>query len=504
MNLSHTSLGFVYFAYGLAFFAMGLAIILEHARGSDLRLRLALRPFAGFGLIHGLHEWVAMLQHWALVPDYGPKGQIWEGAKLALLAFSFLSLAGFGTSLLAPDLRRRRISLLVPLVMAGIWAFGVMAFIGQYTVLSGLWRVADVWTRYSLGIPASVMASLGLVAQQRAFRHAGMAEFGRDSLMAALGFGWYGLIGQLFGPQSRLVPSTFLNQDLFFTWFGFPVQLFRAALAGFITLFVIRMMRSFDSEIHRQIESLQRARLEEAERRETLRGEQLKRIVDAQEAERQRIARELHDDTGQALTAIGLGLRGVANNLRADPALAAANLARLEALTGRSLDELQRMIRNLRPSHLDDLGLPAALRWYGGELGEAARFEFHFEEVGAARQLPEALKVALFRIAQEALTNIIKHAGAHNVWVTLRYSEHQMAVTVRDDGCGFDPLAIDARRKPSWGLLGMRERAALLNGDFDLQSRPGQGTSITVSIPCPDLPSLIHVESYDDHPLTVD
>ncbi|MBI3158815.1 MAG: sensor histidine kinase [Chloroflexi bacterium] len=501
MELSHTNLGFVYFIYGLAFFCMGLAITLEHARGSDVRLRLALRPLAAFGFIHGIHEWIEMGVHWAALPNAGVAGLVWQGIRLALLAFSFLSLGAFGFSLLTPNLRLRRLSLLAPLLLAALWGFGLLSMLNQYTVLEGLWHVADVWTRYTLGIPASLAASIGLVVQQRAFRLAGMERFGRDSLFASLAFAWYGLVGQLFTIQSRLFPSTHVNQDLFFHWLGFPIQLMRAALAVIITIFVIRFMRAFDAEIERQIRELQQSQLAEAQQREALRGEQLKRIVAAQEAERQRVARELHDDTGQSLTAIGLGLRGVANSLHTDPRAAEKNLGRLQVLANQSLEELQRMIRNLRPSHLDDLGLPAALRWYGGEAAAATNLRFHFEMQGEERPLPEPLKVALYRIAQEALTNVIKHARAQNAWLQLSFLPQQVEISLRDDGRGFDTAALGANRSASWGLLGMHERAALLGGRFQLSSVPGHGTLVAVTIPCPE--TVLSQEPTHEHPYPV-
>ena len=159
-----------------------------------------------------------------------------------------------------------------------------------------------------------------------------------------------------------------INQDLFLRTFGFPIQLLRAGAAVVSAWAIIRFLRSFEFETQRKIAELQDVQLQEAQRREALRGELLRQVVSAQEAERQRIARELHDATGQSLTAIGLGLRGVSNTLRLDTDKAAENLRQLEGLVARSLDELQRLIADLRPSHLDDLGLPAALRWYAGEV----------------------------------------------------------------------------------------------------------------------------------------
>ena len=141
--------------------------------------------------------------------------------------------------------------------MTAVWVLGLMIMRGQYTIDSGLLGVADVWTRYVLGIPAAIIACIGLIAQQRAFRKVGMVQFGRDSLWAAVAFAWYGLIGQSFTRESLLPPSTIINQGLFLELFGFPVQLMRAAAAIVAAIFVIRFLRAFEVETQRHIAQLQ-------------------------------------------------------------------------------------------------------------------------------------------------------------------------------------------------------------------------------------------------------
>jgi signal transduction histidine kinase len=482
--MSRSTFAIIYFFYGLAFFSMGFIVLLERGRGSDKRLRHSLRPLAAFGLIHGAHEWLELFQIMGMLPGYGQIDFGWEAVRLILLAFSFLSLTAFGASLLSPNERIRRISLLLPLIQAGIWVFGLLIMRGHYTIESGLLDLIDVWSRYVLGIPAALVACAGLIAQQRAFRQVGMVQFGRDSLWAAVAFAWYGLAGQIFTRASPLPPSATINQALFLELFGFPVQLMRAVAAGVAALFVIRFLRSFEVETQRQISELQAARLEDAERREALRGELLRRVVAAQEAERQRIARELHDETGQALTATGLGLRGVATLLQRDAARAANNLRELEKLVAHSLDELQHLIADLRPSHLDDLGLPATLRWWVGELEKRGAMSVKVEVVGDERELAHTVRLALFRVTQEAVTNIIKHAGATIAMIMLCYESDAVVLRVQDNGCGFDvSMQATSRERPSWGLLGMKERATLLGGQFSITSRPGTGTSVTVAIP---------------------
>jgi signal transduction histidine kinase len=472
----------IYFFYGLAFFSMGLLVLLEGGRSADARLRRALRPLAVFGLIHAANEWLEMfdviaIQGGKITPDW------LTGIRLGMLAFSFISLAAFGSYLLVVTKKAWRLILLVPLGLEGIWVFGLIILKGHYA-LPILWEVSDVWTRYSLAIPAALLAAIGLVIQQRVFRQAGLISFGRDALWAAVAFGWYGLVGQLFVHSTPLPPSNLINDVLFNHLSGIPVQLFRAAVAGLAAFFVIRFLRAFQVENDRQILTLQEARLKEAKQRETMRGELFKRVVAAQESERQRIARELHDETGQSLTAIGMGLRGLTSSLKTSTLeRARQNLHELELLTTHSLDELQRLITDLRPSHLDDLGLSSALRWFANSLQERVKLVIHVEIRGEEISIASPVKIALFRITQEALTNVVKHAQANSARVVLKYADDSVHVRVTDDGHGFDMEAAGSSKRVSWGLKGMEERTSLLGGKFKVHSRPGEGTIIEVSIP---------------------
>ena len=465
----------IFFFYGLAFFCMGLAILLELSRISDPRLRNALRMLTFFGLVHGSHEWVEMFQGLDLLPGQIAEPLAWQGLRIAVLAISFLALAGFGISLLMNTERAHKRMWIPVLLMALFWAGVLLLLRVLYT---DFWGVADVWTRYSLAVPGALLAAAALISLRGTFREAGMARFGRDSLFAALAVAAYGVIGQTFTNPSPLPPSSVINTELFFDWFGIPVQLFRAAMAILATVFVVRFLRAFEVERQQREEKLQADRLRGAERREALRGELLNRVVQAQEAERQRIARELHDETGQALTAIGMGLRGISDEIpKGGPA---DHLNHLEDLTGHALDELQRLIAGLRPSHLDDLGLSAALRWYAGEVEERSPVSVRVEIEGDEPSMPSLVKVGLFRVSQEALTNVVKHASADEALVRVAYREREIELEVADDGLGFDAPGAD---RPSWGLVGMQERVALMGGEFDLSSRIGEGTRISVTVP---------------------
>jgi signal transduction histidine kinase len=443
---------------------------------------MALRPLSAFGLVHAVHEWLEMLQ---IMGHFNGLTSSFIGIiSFILLAFSFLSLAAFGGYLVLGSESTWRVSLMIPLTMEAIWVFGLFIFKEHYT-LDTLPAVAEVWTRYSLAIPAGLLAAIGLVVQQRAFRRAGLTRFGQDSLWASVSFGWYSLVGQLFTSQSLLPPSTFLNENLFLQLFGFPIQALRAVAAIFASIFVIRFLRAFQVEADGKIAQLQEERLHEARGREELRAELFRRVVAAQESERQRIARDLHDETGQSLTAIGMGLRGLKDGISSRNKQGLETLSQLESLTASSLKELQRIISDLRPSHLDDLGLSAALRWYTSRLQELTSLIITVHISGEEQSLDETNKITVFRIVQEALNNIVKHSKASRTDVYLNFGEKEIRIMVRDNGVGFDLDNARATRigRTSLGLAGMEERATLLGGTVEVHSRPAYGTEVEAVIP---------------------
>jgi signal transduction histidine kinase len=232
--------------------------------------------------------------------------------------------------------------------------------------------------------------------------------------------------------------------------------------------------------------------LQQAKTREERLAELLRAVVTAQENERQRIARELHDATGQTLTAIALGLRGIQTMSAASGDFPARQVVELERFATTAIGELHQIIADLRPPQLDDLGLPATLRWYVQEFGNRHGLTAKFESDGQLQALPAEYETVLFRIAQEALTNVAKHASASAVSVTLGYGPTHVALIVQDDGRGFPTTEFQAGIPPDgqagWGLLGIQERAVLLGGRSMVDSVAERGTTVRVEIPRPALP----------------
>jgi len=204
----------------------------------------------------------------------------------------------------------------------------------------------------------------------------------------------------------------------------------------------------------------------------------LRRVVSAQEQERRRLARELHDETGQALTSILLGLRTV-EEAGGEEELRAA-VAEVRELVRSTLQDVRRLAVELRPKALDDFGLVAALERLTESFTEQTGIAVGFESLLPTARLTPEIETALYRIVQESLTNIVKHAQAHNVSIVLGRKSDSVSVIVEDDGVGFDP---DRPREDGLGLIGMRERVSLIGGRLTIESRPGAGTTFIAEVP---------------------
>ena len=218
-----------------------------------------------------------------------------------------------------------------------------------------------------------------------------------------------------------------------------------------------------------------------------LRGELLHRVVTAQEAERKRIARELHDGTGQTLTALGLGLAAAADRIDTDPAAVRRQLTDMKQMNAQVLQEVHNVISDLRPSILDNLGLVPALRGHLSAFESRTGIRSQLVIHGKATRLKPEVETTVFRIVQESLTNVMRHAAASSVLVEVTFNEAGVELAIRDDGRGFDvgrALAGEDGRA-AWGLLGIHERASLVGGTAELLSSPGEGATVRVSIPQP-------------------
>ena len=213
------------------------------------------------------------------------------------------------------------------------------------------------------------------------------------------------------------------------------------------------------------------------------------RLIQAQEDERRRIARELHDQIGQALTALKFNLQSVQHTAGG----ALPSLDESIAIADATLQQVRELSLDLRPSLLDDLGLEAALRWYADREAQRAGWTTRFSSDGNGQRLPAEIATVCFRVAQQALTNVMRHAGATRVWLDVRQKGNALQLTLRDDGAGFDVATARQRALAghTLGLLGMQERVALAGGQLEIRSTPGSGTEIRVSLPLASEPTSV-------------
>ncbi len=230
------------------------------------------------------------------------------------------------------------------------------------------------------------------------------------------------------------------------------------------------------------------------DRLEALRHQTAGDILHAQEQERRRLALELHDQSSQTLTALTLHAQVLEDLLATDaaPALLRKQVAQVNQLAGRTMSELRHVAEQLRPVILDDLGLEAALRWLAEDVGQATQLRVLVQmspEGEQSQRLPAGIETALFRIAQEGLTNMARHAQATQVELTLLRQPEQVTLLICDDGRGL-PVPSESKAgdlHTRLGLVGMQERARLLGGKLEITSAPEKGTVILASIPLPVL-----------------
>ncbi|MGI9015685.1 MAG: GAF domain-containing sensor histidine kinase [Euzebya sp.] len=229
-----------------------------------------------------------------------------------------------------------------------------------------------------------------------------------------------------------------------------------------------------NARLHRRLSEREQAREQFAEQ-----------MVALQESERRRLAAEIHDGISQRIVGLSFFLSAAADAIGSDPAFAAEQIDAARELAVAALDETRFAIAGLRPSVLDDLGLEAGLESLARSMAEV---DIDVIVALERRTLPEHLETALYRITQESLQNVAKHAGAAHAVVNLGISGGQVVLQVTDDGSGFvtttaSPLAMDQVGVTTYGLAGMRERADLVGGTLEIISQPGRGTSITVKVP---------------------
>jgi two-component system sensor histidine kinase UhpB len=341
-------------------------------------------------------------------------------------------------------------------------------------------ELIDGLARYLLAVPSGMLATLALRAQGRNAHKKAPDTLSHSLRIAAFGFSIYTLT-QFFVHPIDMFPARYINEAAFRALTGFPVQLVRTLMAVLITYGLLRASQAMEKQRQTQLLAVQQARLEALEKQEEIRRELLQHTVQAQEDERARIARELHDETSQVLSAFTLELATLRELSKRRPQIKGI-VDKLQELSRQMSQGLYSMVYDLRPAQLDDLGLVPAIQSLLDSEYAPKGIRGSLDVTGSQKRLDSLIETVLYRVTQEALTNVARHAEIDQAGIHLDYAPEAVTLEVKDAGKGFDPN--EPLHPPrGWGLEGMRERVESVGGALCLHSAPGCGTTVEVVIP---------------------
>lgn len=454
---------FILFAYGLAFFVLGFAIILQTRQSTRLELSRNLRWLAGFGILHAFNEWGDLfipLQSSYLNPS---AIRILHGFHLVVLGSSFACLFKFGISVLRPKGKAKWLHIL-PAFLLLIWLWQVFFVIPLIETDLELWyRTSNALARYFIGFPGGLVTAFGLREHAKLRIEPLKAPTIYNNLrIAGLAMGLYALISGLIPPPVEFFPGNFINSLTFQHYFGFPVFVLRSFVSVIIAISFIRALEIFQLETERRIELLE---------------QQL--IINE---EHERLSRELHDGAIQKVYTAGLLVESATR--LADPE------SELGLRMGRAVSVLKDALADLRHnlvelhsnSQTGDEKLLKLIHQLAADPHYNSLVTIHFEnKIIEERELTPSRIGHAFAIVNEALANIVRHAKAQNIFLLAEEQGDQVMITIMDDGIGF---SVDGQR--GYGLRNIRDRARLLNGKVAINSTLGKGTSVRLEFPWQD------------------
>jgi len=459
----------VFFVQGLAFFAMSVSILVAARPSAALAMARSLWLLAGFGFLHSAASWLELAQQLYWRND-GLDSWV-HPLPTVLLVLYCAFLAQFGANVISALSPRYGWLRGIPTVLFTGTAVLVIMIItrGDPFVSRGL-VTAEATARYLIYLPAASLSALAFHLQGKASAFDRLPGLRWDCRLAALTFGLFALTGGALVPTSILfwaqngdgyAPSAIAQ---------LPVQVVRLLLAPVIAWVIVRTLRVFELEHLLEVEELNR---------------QLRRLtqaaVAAQEEERKRIALELHDDTAQLLSSLLVHIKLLQSAHSVEDL--GSRCAELMNLATEAAESTRRMAMQLWPVALDDLGLVAALQWHIERFAKREGLKVDMKVSGVTRDIAPEIELAIYRIVQECLRNVARHARASTASVFLECVHGKLRVEIKDDGCGFDPLAVRRSEAGGMGMLGMSERAALVGGTVTFSSRPGSGTTVRVEVP---------------------
>lgn len=482
----HFFLGAGFLIYGLAFFSMGLATFFESRRFHSLAEGRILLPLSVFGFLHAFHEWLEFLEIHMILAGRIESHSL-SVVRLVFLALANASLIAFGIQMLMLFRRWMLNDFLISGGMIFLWA--VVLFHAEQTPFNDSinWQHGmEIGTRMLLGVPACLLAAFALWQQARYLELENRIALSVCLRRSGIVFVLYSIAQLLVFPYENL--SYTMSVRTLITEVPFlQVEGVRAILAVFIAFFLVRAVNIVDQERREHLQALQDDRLMALEqlksefvRRDEQRREMLRYNVITQERERSRIARTIHNEIAQQLTAANINLAALRNQIGAESKVAEL-VERLDDLFIRMSNDLKRLVLDLRPAMLDDLGLVQALRFLTDEGMPDYSMNATLKIAGRPRRLDNLVETVLFRVAQKSIHNAVCYAGVENIFLSLEFAEDFVELRIVDHGVGFEPDEIEVSQN-EWGLLGMKERVEAIGGEFTLYGVPHEGTEISVRL----------------------
>lgn len=455
-----TNQAIIYFAYGLVFFVMGLAIALQSRQFSRLELARSLNWLAAFGILHGLNEWGDLFIPIQAAYLSTPLVNLLYVVQLVLLALSFASLFSFGVSLLKPSGKLKWLST-APTILFVAWVFITFFVLTTLYQDEMTWHhVSSAFARYFIAFPGGVLAAYGL----REHAKLRILPLGVPSIYNALrisgvALAMYAVLGGLVPASISFWPGNVVNTETFEMWIGVPPLAFRTVIGLVLAISTIRALEVFNLETERRIESLEH--------------------VSIVNAERERIARDLHDGAIQKVYTAGLLVRSISKLAEPQSEISQRTERAVEALS----DAVTELRINLEALHkeasvpvqplvnlLNSVAVnPHYTAMLNIKLDTNLQPDFSLSPVQSGH---------VMAVVNEAMANILRHSRAGQVNIHAKGNDGVLRITIHDDGAGF---TLDS--STGYGLRNMHDRAHLLNGTLEIDTKPGKGTVITLEIP---------------------
>ncbi len=452
------------FVYGLGFFILGFAIILQVQQSSRLELARSLRWLAAFGITHALNEWGDLFI--PIQAEYLPTHiiRVLRLFQLILLAVSFAALFEFGIAVLSP-LNLAKSYHWVPGGLLGAWMFLVFFILLPVQPNLQTWgRTANALARYFIGFPAGLLAAYGLrLHALRRIKPLNVPVIFSTLRIAGVSLGIYAVLGGLITPPVNFFPGNILNTVTFEQTVGIPAILLRTLISIVIAASVIRSLEIFSLESQRKIEELEQ-----------------QQIINS---EHERLARELHDGAIQKVYTAGLLVESAARLTEPDQELS-SRLERAVVVLNDAIADLRQNLAELH--HLDSFPINESVSQLLTEMAQNPHYNT-LVNISLDLKIPEAKTLSpvrarhLVAIINEAFANIVRHAKARNVLLRAHELGEQLQIMIKDDGIGFS-----SNEGSGYGLRNMRDRARLLNGELNFSEASNKGTVVTLEIPWED------------------